>query len=262
MSAATDAPTRQIRRRVSEHDARRSDRQSQTRTELGPLLAVCGLAGGAGVTTLAYLVALAAAREMNDPVLVADTGGPSGGLAALAGVEAPRSLLELASHLATGLPLPDGIYATGPAGLRVLAAGPEFISSSTRPQLTRILDDAREAHCLAVIDCGTLGRDVDRAAAAAATHLAWVLPASERGVTRGEQLLRVAPRMADKELLVARRDVRRSKAPLKQLRQIAAARQATLVLVPHISALEHGAVDRALEEAQVAIQAVLGVTPR
>lgn len=226
------------------------------------MLGVCGLAGGAGATTIAYLVALAAARQLNDPVLVADTGGPSGGLAALAGVDAPRSLPELASHLATGLPLTDGIHASGPAGLRVLAAAPEFASSSARPQLARILDDAREAHRLTVLDCGTLGRDVDRAAAAAATHLVWVLPATELGVTRGEQLLDAAPRLAVTELLVARRDVRQPKAPLKQLRRLAAERQVTLVLVPHLSGLEHGAVDRALQEAEVAIQAILGAALR
>jgi cellulose biosynthesis protein BcsQ len=246
----------------SEHDPARSDLQHHGRAELGPLLAVCGLAGGAGATTLAYLVALAAAGQLNAAVLVADTGGPSGGLAALAGIEVPRSLPELASHLATGLPLTEGIYATGPPGLRVLAAGPEFSSSSNRPPLTRILDDAREAHRLTVIDCGTLGRDVDRTAAAAATHVAWIMPATEHGVTRGDQLLNVAPRMAVRELLVARRDVRQPKAPLKQLRRIAAKRQAALVLVPHLSGLEHGAVDRALQEAHVAIQAILGAALR
>ena len=223
---------------------------------------MCGLAGGAGATTIAYLVALAAARQMNSPVLVADTGGPSGGLAALAGVEAPRSLPELASHLATGVPLTDGIYATGPAGLRVLGAAPEFTSSWTGPQFTRIVDDAREAHRLTVIDCGTLGRDVDRSAAAAATHLAWVMPATQRGVTRAEQLLHAAPQMAARELLIARRDVRQSKAPLKQLRRVADERQATLVVVPHVSSLEHGSVERALEEAQVAIQAIRGAALR
>ena len=206
--------------------------------------------------------ALAGAGQLDGPVLVADTGGPSGGLAALARVDAPRSLSELASHLATGLPLTDGIYASGPGGLRVLATRPQFTSSSVSAHLGRILDDAREAHRLTVIDCGTLGREVDRTTATAATHLAWVVPATELGVHRGEQLLQAAPRVADKELLVARRDVRQSKAPLKHLRRIAAERQATLVLVPHVSGLEHGASGRALQEAQVAIQAILGVTLR
>jgi MinD-like ATPase involved in chromosome partitioning or flagellar assembly len=238
------------------------DRARGRRTALGPLLAVCGLAGGAGATTLAYLVGLAAARQLTGPVLVVDTGGPSGGLAAIAKIEAPRSLPELASDLAIGVPLKNGIYATGPAGLHVLAAAPQFPSSSNPAQLRRILRDAREAHRLTVIDCGTLGGEVDRTAAAAATHLAWVTPATEDGVGRGARVLGAAPRMTCKELLVARRDVRESKASLKQLRRIAAERQATLVLVPHVGALRHGAADRALREAQVALQAILGATAR
>ena len=260
MSTATEAP-RQIHTRAPAH-VHRSGREGRKSTEIGPLLAICGLAGGAGATTLAYLVALAAARQLNRPVLLADTGGPSGDLAALAGVEAPRSLPELASHLATGLPLTSGIYATGPAGLLVLATAPQFQSSSNLAQLSRILDDAREAHQLTVIDCGTLGRDADRAAAAAASHLAWVMPATEDGASRGERVLQAAPSTAAKELLVARRDVGQSKARLQQLRRIAAERRAALVLVPYVSALEHGAADRALDEAQVAIQAILGASLR
>ena len=262
MPASTEAPTTRLPRRAAARAAACSGQARRKATELGPLLGACGLAGGAGATTLAYLVALAAARQLSGPVLVADTGGPSGGLAALAGVEAPRSLPELASHLTTGLPLTHGIYATGPSGLRVLASAPEFSSSSTSAELTRILDDAREAHRLTVIDCGTLGRDVDRTAAAAATHLARVLSATEHGVNRGEQLLHAAPRMAGRELLVARRDVRPSKALIKQLRRLAAERQATLVLLPHVNTLEHRSAHRALDEAQVAIQAILGATLR
>jgi Flp pilus assembly CpaE family ATPase len=262
MPASAEAPTTRLPRRAAARAAGCSGHARRKLTERGPLLAVCGLAGGAGATTLAYLAALAATRQLSGQVLVADTGGPSGGLAALAGVEAPRSLPELASHLATGLPLKDGVYATGPAGLRVLAAAPEFSSSSTPAELNRIVDDAREAHRLTVIDCGTLGRDVDRTAAAAATHLAWVLSATEHGVHRGEQLLHAAPRMAGSELLVARRDVWQAKAPIKRLRRLAAERRATLVLVPHVNALEHGSADRALDEAQVAIQAILGATLR
>ena len=86
--------------------------------DLGPLLAVCGLTGGAGATTLAYLVALAAAQQKGGPVLVADTGGPSGGLAALAGIETPQSLMELACQLAAGKPLEDGVRDRAGRGAR------------------------------------------------------------------------------------------------------------------------------------------------
>ena len=57
------------------------------RARRGSLLAVCGLCGGAGASTLAYLIAALRAEQQGGPVLVCDTGGPAGGLAAYA--EAP-----------------------------------------------------------------------------------------------------------------------------------------------------------------------------
>jgi hypothetical protein len=227
-------------------------------TRLGPLLAVCGLAGGAGTTTLAYLIALAASREWADPVLVADTGGPSGGLAACAGVEVPRSLPELAVQLGCGKPLGPGIYATRRDGLRVLASGPDFSSPDVDDQLCSLLAHAREAHRLTVIDCGTLVRRAEQAVAAAATHVAWVLPATRAGVDRGRRILGAAPQLSGKELLVARADARQQKAPLRDLRRVAGERRALLVLVPHLSRLDRGQVDGSVEEAQVPVQAVLG----
>src|SRR4051794_24816394 len=53
----------------------------------GALLAVCGLCGGAGASTLSYLIARFAAEQASADVLVCDTGGPTGGLAAYAAAE-------------------------------------------------------------------------------------------------------------------------------------------------------------------------------
>ena len=97
----------------------------------GRLLAVCGLCGGAGASTLAYLVALAAARSDPGSVLVGDTGGPTGGISYYAGVEAPRSLTELAEQIASGLPTGQ-LLATTSEGLRVLASGPRFTAECPR----------------------------------------------------------------------------------------------------------------------------------
>jgi Flp pilus assembly CpaE family ATPase len=231
-------------------------------TRDGPLLAVCGLAGGVGTTTLTYLIALAATREWADPVLVADTGGPSGALATYARVEVPRSLPELAEQLDRGKPLGAGIYATGRDGLRVLASGPDFSSRDLGDPLYPLLAHAREAHGLTVIDCGTLTRHAERVVAVAATHIAWVLPASRAGLEHGRRILDAAPRLSGKELLVARGDAGHTKAPLRNLRRLAGERRALLVLVPHLSRLARGKVDGAVEEAQVPVQAVLGALRR
>jgi Flp pilus assembly CpaE family ATPase len=262
MTASAEAPTRARRLTVAEREPTPVERAPAAPVRLGPLLAVCGLAGGVGVSTLSYLIALAAARRWTEPVLVADTGGPSGGLAACAGVEVPRSLGELAGQLAAGVPLGAGIYATARYGLRVLAAGPDFSSSHADGDVGGLLAHAREAHGLTVIDCGTLARDAERTAAAAATHIAWALTATAHGVERGRLVLDAAPPMAGKELLVARNDVRTARAPLRQLRRFAAERRAPLVLMPHLTGLDAGRVEACADEAQVPVQAILGALRR
>jgi MinD-like ATPase involved in chromosome partitioning or flagellar assembly len=248
---------------VPEHAFNRANRPpAAAPVRMAPLLAVCGLAGGAGVSTLSYLIALAAARQWADPVLVADTGGPSGGLAACAGVEVLRSLGELAQHLAAGIMLGAGIYETGRDGLRILAAGPEFSSPPADGQVRELLAHAREAHGLTVIDCGTLARGTEQTAAAAATHVAWVLTAAAHRVKHGRRVLEAAPRLTGKELIVARNDVRRSSAPLHELRRLAAERRAPLVLVPHLTGLDASRLDACAEAAQVPVQAILGALRR
>jgi MinD-like ATPase involved in chromosome partitioning or flagellar assembly len=229
---------------------------------LGPLLAVCGLTGGAGTTTLAYLVAHAATARGTTPVLVADTGGPSGGLAALTGVEVAHTLPELAYQLTAGRKLNGALYATGQDGVRVLASGPEFGSRADPARVTTLLADAREAHALTVLDCGTLGRDIDWVCASAATHVAWVLPATTDGASRGERVLASVPAIAGIELLVARAATDGAKAPLGALRRLAADRHVPLMLVPDLPGLDTGRLDRAAEVAQVALQAILGVLGR
>lgn len=229
---------------------------------LGPLLAVCGLAGGVGTTTVAYLVALAARRQWQRPVIIADTGGPTGGLAARAGVEVPRSLGELAGDLAAGAPLGPGIFATGKDGLGVLAGAPEFSTHCEPASLRQLLRDARQAHALTVVDCGTLSREADQTAAAAATHVAWILSATRHGLDRATRVLDAAPPMTRQDVIVARMDDRHGSIPVRDLRLFAAARRAPLVLVPQLEDLDMGRVDRAAEAAEVSTQAILGAVIR
>jgi MinD-like ATPase involved in chromosome partitioning or flagellar assembly len=229
---------------------------------LAPLLAVCDVVGGAGATTLSYLIARAAAQRSPKPVLVADTGGPSGALAALARVEVARSLGALAEQLAAGIPLAGGLYGTGEDGVRVLASAPELATTRACAQIRRLLADAREAHPLTVIDCGTLAREADQTALASASHVAWVLPASAHGISSGRRLLNAVAPVAGQELLLARRDARAPSAPLRELRHLAAQRHAPLVLVPHLPGLDAGRHDAALDAAQVPLAAILGALSR
>ena len=144
----------------------------------GPLLAVAGLSGGAGTSVLAYLIAVTAARESSAPVLVVDTGGPTAGLASHAGVSAPRTLADIAERIAAEEPVTGALWADGEHGLRVLAGVPQFTVNGDRDAILRVLADARDAHGLTVADTGTLARGAEQATLAAATHVAWTLPAT------------------------------------------------------------------------------------
>jgi hypothetical protein len=237
---------------------------------MAPLLAVCGLCGGAGTSTLSYLVARSAVSVVKGHVLVCDTGGPSGGLAAYAGVQSPRTLIEIADHLQRGLPLAGGIYAVDEAAstpqqqLRVIATGPRVAAEADTSALGTLLAMARSegAHSLTIVDCGTLQRAADRVALAAASHVAWVLPATRSGADRAERVLTaIQPGPPGRELLVARRDDHEPASALRALRALAARRQAPLVLMPQIGHLLERP-GRALQEAQVSLQAIHGVLQR
>ena len=227
----------------------------------GPLLAVCGLCGGAGASTVAYLAARFRARRSSMPVLVCDTGGPTGGLADHAGVATARSLLEVAEQLTAGLAM-GRVHAVAADGVRVLATGPRFTPPGARDGVELVLERARAAHALTVVDCGTLTREADRAALAKASHIAWVLPATPGGVRRGARVLDAVDPPPGRELVVARRDAREPKAALGDLKRLAERRDAPLILVPHVPALHSGEADAALDAAQVALQAIDGVLER
>lgn len=243
---------------------------SRSSPDRSPLLAVCGLCGGAGTSTLSYLLARFAVTEARGDVLVCDTGGPAGGLAACARVQSQWSLLEAADRVSRGLPLTGGLFAVDePASLfacelRVIATGPRLTESGGVDGLGALLEMARSdgAHALTVVDCGTLALAADRVVLRAASHIAWVLPATSAGLRRAERVLvAIGSDLAGRELIVARRDRRQPAAELRKLRTLAERRHAPLVLLPHLSdPLDRPA--RALDEAQVALQALIGALAR
>jgi Flp pilus assembly CpaE family ATPase len=175
----------------------------------GPLVAVAGVCGGAGVTTLALLLAYAAARASEStgiPVLCCDTGGPLGGLSVYANTTTARTLPGLADHLAHGGALTTVPFAEGPGGMRLLAGAPKFSDSGDLGFIQQILLDARAAHGLTVVDCGTLQRPADQVAFSQATHVLWVAPATVSGARRAARALDVAPPLSAREAVIARCD--------------------------------------------------------
>jgi hypothetical protein len=225
-------------------------------TTPGPLLQVVGLCGGAGATTLAYLIATTAARQSRPPVLVCDTGGPTGGLSAYAGVQSPRTLADTSERLAEGHPGGE-LFTEAEHGLRVIAGAPQFTVAGDPEGIRRVLADARAAHALTVIDGGTLSRTAEHAAMSLATHIAWILPASESAVARARRtLVRIAP-LGRPEFVVARAD--RGKPPMRLLRDLADERRAPLILMPALAMCNQA---QAGDAAALTLQAIGGLLRR
>jgi len=229
----------------------------------GPMLAVVGLCGGAGATTLAYLTAAAAGIESTAPVMLTDLGGPSAGIASYAQVPCRQSFTAIAEHIARGDRPPGTPFSIGEFGMRLVASGPELDAPVAEETAAALLGQAMAAHALTVVDCGQLTRAVERVAAEQSTHVAWVLPATAAGLRRGSALLDAIQKAArGREIVIARHDRDSDRPPLLELATLADQRGAPLVLVPHLDDLADADTEDVLEQAALTLQALGGVLRR
>jgi MinD-like ATPase involved in chromosome partitioning or flagellar assembly len=234
----------------------------------GPVVAVCGLAGGAGTTTLAWLLAHQAARESAAPVLLGELPAVSGGLAALVSLADTRSFGRLMSSVAAGNP-PQPAPVRGPDGLRVIASGPEapveLPLQARHDALGRILAALRAAHGLVVLDCGVLQTADASAAVGLATHVVWVAPAGRSAGRRASALLTAralapAPGEAREVLVVtAARPGPLAARTHRALRDLAGERSERLVLIPYVRELAAGRLGPGSKRLSTALAAIAGV---
>ena len=153
----------------------------------GPLVAVCGLVGGAGTSTLALLLARQAAAESSAPVLLTEADAQRPGLAALTGHATPHSLEALASQRSDDH-IPTETFAELEPGLRLVAATPRQRAPAQPDALNALLGEARDAHGLVVVDCGT-NWSATSPVHERATHVIWTLPATPVGLASALLLL-------------------------------------------------------------------------
>jgi MinD-like ATPase involved in chromosome partitioning or flagellar assembly len=232
----------------------------------GPLVAVCGLCGGAGASTLVYLLAAASARGAGTaPVLACDAGSATAGLSLYAGQESPRSLAETAVALQEGRLGERPMFVRADSGVRLIAPGPRSETPPTAAAaVARLIRDARGAHGLTVVDCGTLAEEPQRIAARLASHVVWVVPATAGGVRRAQRALPAARWADDRpQVVVARRDATGGdRATLRTLTALADDRRAPLVLLPHLDDLTPTTLTTALTTAEVSLEALAATLRR
>jgi pilus assembly protein CpaE len=228
----------------------------------GPVVAVCGLVGGAGASTLAYLLARRAARHSSAPVLLAELEQRAA-LAALAGTAGSLGLRELAGAVEYEREL-GRPFAELPGGLRLVAsARPAVDAGAAAAGLAALLADAREAHGLVVIDAGQLAGPDSNTLLNAASHVLFALPASVAALRCAELLAaggifgRAAGAFATL-VAVATRPGRPGQ--IKPLRRLAERHVDRLLLVPHLPELaagQHHQADARLEDTFAALATLL-----
>jgi MinD-like ATPase involved in chromosome partitioning or flagellar assembly len=227
----------------------------------GPLVAVCGLAGGAGVSTLAYLLARGAARHSTVPVLLAELD-PGGGLAALAEASSSLALGELARAVDEQR-TPERPFAEPTAGLRLVAsAHPSAAGPLRTGALERLLEDARAAHGLVVVDAGQPTHGETDRLLAKADHLMLCVPATAAGVRRAE--LQLAGGLLRRtgagghSTLVCTATQPGAHAQVRRLRRLADGQVERLLLVPHLPQLARRELDEsAFEPTLTALATIL-----
>jgi hypothetical protein len=226
----------------------------------GPLIAVCGLVGGAGASTLALCLARQAAHESAAPVLLTELAASGAGLAVLAGQASALSLGGLAQQVADGQ-TPVRAFVEPEPGLRLLASPPLHDAETEPEHLRALLREARAAHGLVIVDCGT-----DWTATGAvlneASHIVWALPATRTALARAQALLDsdILPRPGGwRELLTATTLDHRSTASVRALRHLARQRCDRLVLIPHSEALARGDVAHGSEQLNRALTGLASI---
>jgi cellulose biosynthesis protein BcsQ len=208
----------------------------------GPLVAVCGLTGGAGTSTLALLLARQAAAESSAPVLLTEADPLRPGLAVLAGCATPRPLIALARELDDDR-VPGETFLELAPRLRLIAAAPQPCASPSPDALRALLGQARDAHGVTLVDCGTHWTAGDPVLAAA-THIIWTVAATPTGLARAQAHLTAGAAPTEgrrREMLVAAAIVPRPLVPVRALRQLARRRCERLVLIAHDERLARGA---------------------
>jgi nucleotide-binding universal stress UspA family protein len=174
------------------------------------------------------------------------------------GVQSPRTLADISERLAKGHGTGGELFAETEDGLRVIAAAPQFTIAGDPEGIRRVLGDARAVHGVTVLDGGTLSRPAEHAAMSVATHVAWILPASDSALERARRTLaRIAP-LGRPEFMVARAE--HGKAPMRALRDLADERRAPLILMP---AIDSSRKRRAMPgDAALTVQAIGGLLQR
>jgi hypothetical protein len=142
------------------------------------IVAVCGLHGGAGTTTVAQLLAHAAAHHAPGSVLLCDADPGAGDQALAHGLASASDLHALASMVAERRQPTVVPWADLPNGVRLLSRAPSARPPAPAHAAAQVLRDAATTHQLVVIDAGPLTSPHAAPALRVTDLVVWALDAS------------------------------------------------------------------------------------
>ncbi len=210
---------------------------------LAPTVAVCGLHGGAGASTVALMLA----HAQGAPTLLCDVGGPTSSLWAHApGV---MSLADAADEIGRTGALSAPLIVQASDGLSVVSAPPSPLPSADVSQgMSLILQQAAGRHELVVCDCGTLTHAAQVTTLTLCDRVVWVVDLAVASVARARAALLATPADAPVRQYIAARGVT-GRAARRELSDLAAALNAPIALIEPIASQND--LDAAIEQAGI-----------
>ena len=142
----------------------------------GQLIAVCGLHGGAGTTTIAALLAQTAATTVS-PVLLTESDPTGGGLGLHLGLTSDHGLADMVAAHAAGSPLPPTSIRCVSDALRICAAQPAPRAPLERTATAEILRATRHLNAMSIVDAGSIEDAHAQAVLPHAQHVLWSVAA-------------------------------------------------------------------------------------
>ena len=210
---------------------------------LAPTVAVCGLHGGAGASTVALMLA----HAQGSPTLLCDVGGPTSSF----WEHAPGviSLADAAAEIGRTGALSAPLFIQAPDGVSVVSAPPSPLPAADVSQgMSLILQQAAGRHELVVCDCGTLTHPAQVTALTLCDRVVWVVDLSVASVARATASLLAAPADAPVRQYIAARGVT-GRASRRELSDLAAALNAPVALIEAITSRND--LDDAIEQAGI-----------
>jgi hypothetical protein len=226
-------------------------------TGQGPLVGVVGLCGGAGASTLCWLLACASAREGQGEAVCCEPSTRTGALALYARAQA-RGALAAAAR--AGAPLGALLERTAEGPLLLCSAPAGEDDPVEGLQLARLLDAARQRAGMVILDLGAGRGATERLCLALCEQVLWVAPASRSGLARAQRALALRAGALDgRQALILRADAQEPPPTGREIASLAQRAGLPVVLVPHLPDAAHIHTGQLIAEAQLALQAIAGV---